>query len=265
LVGSNCRVNSGKDKSGRYRMHTFCGLLMHSSLAVTTAGLPLDLAAVKFWRRKTFKGFKGMAALKKKINPTRVPIEETESVRWLENVHQSTELFGNPGRCVHIGDRESDIYELFYLAQLLGRHFLVRSCVDRLAGDGFCKISDAMDEVEFQGLHQLEVRDSKGEVETAAVEISYRRLRVLPPVGKQKRYPALTRTVLNASEHGEPARRPPIDWQLLTDLPVHSCQAAVEKLRWYALRWKIGVSSQGNTIRLVEVRPGLSVWLKIGA
>lgn len=62
---------------------------MHSSLAVTTEGLPLGLAAVKFW---TLKKFKGTAALKKKINPTRVPIEKKESIRWLDNVRQSTEL-----------------------------------------------------------------------------------------------------------------------------------------------------------------------------
>lgn len=66
-----------------------CGILMHSSLAVTTEGLPLGLAAVKFWTRKKFKG---TAALKKKINPTRVPIEKKESIRWLDNVRQSTEL-----------------------------------------------------------------------------------------------------------------------------------------------------------------------------
>ena len=51
--------------------------------------------------------------VKKKINPTRVPIEKKESIRWLDNVRQSTELLSDPGRCVHVGDRESDICELF--------------------------------------------------------------------------------------------------------------------------------------------------------
>ncbi|WP_287281509.1 hypothetical protein [Mesorhizobium sp.] len=81
-IGITYRVNSGKDKAGRFRMHTVCGLLMHSSLAVTLDGLPLGLSAIKFWTRTKFKG---TAALKKKINPTRVPIEEKESSRWLEN------------------------------------------------------------------------------------------------------------------------------------------------------------------------------------
>ena len=91
------------------------------------------MAAVKFWTRKKFKG---TAALKRKINPTRVPIERKESIRWLDNMRRSTALLGEPGRCIHIGDRESDIYELFRLARELGTHFLVRSCVDRLVGDG---------------------------------------------------------------------------------------------------------------------------------
>jgi hypothetical protein len=60
---------------------------MHSSLAVTTDGLPLGLAAVKFWTRKKFKGTN---ALRGKVNPTRVPIEQKESVLWLENLRQST-------------------------------------------------------------------------------------------------------------------------------------------------------------------------------
>jgi hypothetical protein len=217
-------------------MHTVCGLLMHSSLVVTTEGLPLGLAAIKFWTRQKFKG---TAALKKQVNPTRVPIEHKESIRWLENMRQSTALFGEPARCVHVGDRESDIYELFCTAQELGTHFLVRSCVDRLAGDGGHTIADEMKDCAVAGRHQVEVCDSKGHVSTATVEIRYRSIHVLPPIGKQRRYPALTLTVLYAQERDEPADRPRIDWKLITDLPVDSQEAAVEKLCWYAHRWKI--------------------------
>jgi hypothetical protein len=38
----------GKGKKGLPRLHTVCGILMHSSLAVTTEGLPLGLVAVKY-------------------------------------------------------------------------------------------------------------------------------------------------------------------------------------------------------------------------
>lgn len=142
LIGSTHRVASRKDKTGRSSMHTICGILMHSSLVVTTQGVPLGLAAIKFWTRKKFKG---CDALKRKMNPTRVPIEEKESYRWLENLRQSTALLAQPQRCVHVGDRESDIYELFCLAHELQTNFLVRTCVDRLAGDGNHTIASEMD------------------------------------------------------------------------------------------------------------------------
>src|SRR5262245_52915372 len=110
----------------RRTFHTVCGLLMHASLAVTTDGLPLGLAAVKFWTRKKFKGTRG---LRNRVNLTRIPIEGKESVRWVENLTQSTAQLGDPARCVHVGDQEADIYELFCAARDAGAHFLVRTCV----------------------------------------------------------------------------------------------------------------------------------------
>jgi len=221
---------------GRSRMHTICGILMHSSLVVTPGGLPLGLAAAKFWTRKKFKGSN---RLKRKINPTRVPIERKESVRWIRNLEESSRLLGTPARLVHIGDRESDIYELFCAAKETGSHFLVRTCVDRLAGDGTITVSREMRDVPVKGLHRVQVVDRQGEPSEAVLELRYRRVRVLPPIGKQSRYPDLVLTVLHARERGTPRGRDRIDWQLLTDLPVRSLREAVEKLQWYASRWKI--------------------------
>ena len=179
--------------------HTIvCGLLMHSSLAVTTDGIPLGLSAIKFWSRDQFYGCN---ALKKKINPTRVPIEVKESFRWLENLRQSTALFDEPRRCIHIGDE--------------------------------------MKEVPIQGLHRIQVRDDRGQIGEAVLEIRYRRIRVLPPIGKQKQYPDLNLTVIHAQERGKPRGRNRIDWKLITDLPVTSRRDALEKIHWYSQRWKI--------------------------
>jgi hypothetical protein len=231
------RINiAGAYRDGMPRYITACGILMHSSLVVTTEGLPLGLSAIKFWSRKKFKGAN---ALKKKINPTRVPIEEKESIRWLENLKQSTSLLGDAARCVHIGDRESDIYELFCAAQDAGTQFLLRTCVDRLAGDGEHTIATEMAEVDCKGLHRIEVRDRQGNVSEAVLELKFRRILVQPPLYKQGRYPALDLTVLHATERGKPRDRDRIDWKLITNLPVTSRVQAIEKLQWYALRWKI--------------------------
>ena len=118
-IGQTRKVASGHpDKAGRQRLHTVCGVLMHSSLVVTRDGLPLGLAAIKLWTRKKFKGVnalkgRGLHGGKHSVNTSRIPIEEKESYRWLENVRQSTQTLGEATRCVQIGDRESDIDELF--------------------------------------------------------------------------------------------------------------------------------------------------------
>jgi hypothetical protein len=235
-IGALTTAPSRREADGRLRMHTVCGLLMHASLAVTTDGLPLGLTAIKFWTRAKFKGTN---ALKRRVNPTRVPIETKESIRWLENMRQATALLGDPARLVHIGDRENDIHEFFCAARAAGTHFLVRACVDRLAGDGRHTIADEMGEVAVRGLHRVEVAGEDGKTSRASVELRYRRVQVRPPIGKQKRYPALELSVIHAQERGTPEGRAAIDWKLITDLPVHSPEEAVEKLGWYARRWQI--------------------------
>jgi len=66
-------------------------------------GLPLGLTAIKFWTRDKFHGAN---ALKRKVNPTRVPIEQKERYRWLENLRQSTALLAEPERIAHRRSRE---------------------------------------------------------------------------------------------------------------------------------------------------------------
>lgn len=218
----------------------------------------VDEAAFKDARlgRKKYRGTK---ALKRKVNPTRVPIEQKESVRWLDNFRRSIELLGQPARFVHVGDRESDIFELYRLTRDLGSHFLVRACVDQLADDGGHTIADEMDATRLKGLHRIEVRTDNGEITKVALEIRFKRILVQPPIGKQKRYPALDLTVIHAMERGAPKGRKPIVSKLITDLPVRGRAEAIEKINWYAMRWNRDVS-QGPEVRL----PGRSVQIAHG-
>ena len=234
-IGKLHKTMAGVDPKGRPRWHTLCGLLMHSSLVVTTEGLPLGLAGVKFWTRKKFKG---VNALRGKVNATRLPIEQKESRRWLDNLQQATSLLGDGQRCVHIADREADIYELFCTARQMNTHFLIRTCVDRLAESGSATVAQAMQQSR-RGTHVVELTDGRGHRFQAKLEVRFRRMTVRPPIGKQKRHPALDLAVIHAREINCPRQRDPIEWKLLTDLPVSSLQEAVEKLDWYAMRWKI--------------------------
>ena len=234
-VGLVSKGSVRKDAAGRPVYFTICGINLHSSLAVTLEGLPLGLTAVKFWSRKEFKGQK---AKRKAHN---APIEEKESIRWLENLRTSTELLAQPHRSVHVGDQESDIFDLFGVAQQLGTHFLVRTRADRLANGGPETVAEAIVQSPRRGLYRIAVRNRKGEESEAVLEIRYRRMRVQTSRGKKKRFPEQVVTVIEAREQATPLDRDRIDWKLITDLAVNSRQQAVEKVRWYALRWKIEV------------------------
>lgn len=246
-IGWTRKLKIGKRGVEKSAIHKQCGILMHSSLAITEVGLPLGLCAIKFWTRKEFKG---TDELKRRINYTRINIEEKESYRWLENLRQSTELFQDPTRCVHIGDRESDIYELFALAKDCNTSFITRFCQDRLINPKECDIqfadddshtvADAMNMVEVKGAHNITIKNTDGNLIDIGLEIKYAKITVLPPVGpKRKKYEALALTVIHAVEKEMPANRERIVWKLITNLQVTSAKEAIEKLDWYALRWRI--------------------------
>lgn len=245
-IGLTHKVAKGhKDERGRQTMHTVCGILMHSSMVVTTDGLPLGLAGIKLWTRKKFKGTNALQGKtldstgKHSINTTRIPIEEKESVRWLENARQSVQTLGDPSRIVHVGDRESDIYELFCECDSLKTNFLFRTCNDRRIEDDERTVYEGMDEQRVKGVHRIEVRDNKGKPTTATLEIKYQRVRLCPPIGKEKRYGNVEVTIIHATERGAPKDRETIEWKLVTTLPIRNRADAIEKLEWYALRWTI--------------------------
>ncbi|MBP7002264.1 IS4 family transposase [Amaricoccus sp.] len=168
-----------------------------------------------------------------------MPIDQKESVRWLDNLRRSTELIGAPEHCVHIGDRESDIYELFCLAQDLGTNFLVRACVDRLAGAGGTTIARVMQDTPPSGTHRIRFRDASGQEQEANLAMKFATMVVRPPIGKQKLYAHQTLQVIYAEEIDPPADRRSVCWKLITNLEVASHADAIHKLGWYARRWSI--------------------------
>ena len=44
---------------------------------------------------------------------------------------------------------------------------------------------------------------------------------------------------MHACERDAPPSRPPLEWKLITNLSVDSPEQAIEKIDWYAMRWKI--------------------------
>jgi hypothetical protein len=223
-------------RDGKRNKITVRRILMHSSMAFTPDALPLGMTSIKFWEhdRSEKKG-------KKKTSPDKVPVEEKKTYRWLESMRQATERSSDPASCVHIGDRESDIYELFSLASELGTHFLVRIAIDRRPVAESSTIADEIAAAPVRGVHCIEFKDSDGQSQKATLELKFQEMEVHPPKAKEGKHSSQVLTVIYAVEQGTPEGREPIVWKLLTSLPVKTTGEAIEKLNWYAMRWKIEV------------------------
>ena len=141
---------------------------------------------------------------------------------------------------MHVGDRESDIYELYCSAQDLGTSFLARVQTNRLAArpaDAALqkpahRVFAQLAAVPWAGRHCITINQD----ETAWLQAKFAVINTLPPVGKRKRYNSQVLIYIHALEENPPPGRKPIDWKQVTNLPVKDFSAAVEKLGWYALR-----------------------------
>jgi hypothetical protein len=103
---------------------------MHATMAINTDGLPLGLLDQKITAREVLPSDK--IDIKKRSHNIALPIEEKESIRWLDAMRSSTSLFEDSDKMVvTIADREADIYDLYLLAEEIGTHYLVRASQNR--------------------------------------------------------------------------------------------------------------------------------------
>ena len=94
--------------------------MMHSLLAVTPEGLPLGVLGMKTWVRPEEE-------FGKNIQRKTRPIHEKENAKWLEGIAHLAALKKRcaDARFVCVGDRESDLYELFATERPAGVDWLM--------------------------------------------------------------------------------------------------------------------------------------------
>ena len=224
------------------------GLKMHSALALNTNGLPLGVLRVETYTPK---------ADGEKTNRNNIPIEDKESYRWLKT-HQDMVSVAEEIPETHvvcIGDRESDIFELFdQRRNRSGRvDILVRAQHNRCLDDQENKLFEHLTDGEADGVTSIAVprqRETKGKpskvgrkslpARTARVELRFQQVTILPPrtvLLKQKK--PIQIFAVHLWEKSAPPDATPIKWILLTTIEVHSVKQALKCVRWYSLRWRI--------------------------
>lgn len=213
------------------------GLLIHSALALTTDGRPLGLLSEKFWSREPKDP---------RRNYQKLPIENKESMKWLNAMEESLDGIPSTVKAVTVCDREADIYDFFKKALSEEKQLLIRAKGDRRIFGGECKTL----------IPQIENCPSAGEVivniprnanlnspeREAKLSIKYCPVSIKAPNirANYKELPNLNLYAILAEEVSIPPKGvKSIYWLLLTTLPVNSPEEAYEKVLWYKQRWKI--------------------------
>lgn len=212
------------------------GLWVHSTLLFTTQGTALGLIDVQVWARQGV----GKAAQRHHL-----PIENKESAKWLRSFDAAARLQRQVGaavQVVHVGDRESDIYE--YFAHVLrspdGAHAVVRAdSQERQLNESQTKVCDHLLGLPVQDQRVVKIpRHKSRAARQVELQIRFDTVALQPPE-HHRRLGSLRLSVIYVNEVNASAGVEPIKWMLWSTLPVESQEQAWEKVEWYKRRWGI--------------------------
>lgn len=214
------------------------GLLMHNMAAFTEEGVPLGLLSQFVWARDP----ENFAQLKD--HKTR-PIEEKESYKWirsLETANLASE-FCPQTQIVCVGDREADVYDLFVYERRPGVELLIRSAQDRCVAGEEKYLHTAMQATPATATFELHIPARNGQTaRVAQMEVHWREVTLQPPSKRAKEHlPAIQLWAVWAYEPHPPKDVEAVEWLLLSTVPVHNTQDALQRLEWYARRWGIEI------------------------
>ena len=219
------------------------GMILHATVAFSLTGTPLGVLDAQCWARDPNE-------VGKRDKSHQLPIEEKESVKWLRSYRSVAQAQGLCSRTmfVSMGDRESDIFELF--AEAAGRQdgpkLLVRAertryrkVLDEAESENHEYLWERMKKEPGAGYREVHIPKKTGRpARTAKIELRYASVLLRPPV--RSALPPVQVWAVYAREVGSGSRaNEPIEWMLLTTVQVSSFEDATERLRWYTLRWGI--------------------------
>lgn len=222
------------------RRQKIIGLLLHSTLAVTPSGLPLGMLHTAVRARDP----KAAGCAKQRHTK---PISEKESQKWLDSLSACQQVAPQCPETllVNVADREGDLYDLF--AQALAPtptprvHLLVRAQHNRQVAHPQKYLWALLAAQPVAARLKIQVPRKDGQPgRVATLSIRFTQVTLRPPCLKEDQ-PPLTLWAVEARETRPPGGATPVCWRLLTTLPVTGAEEAVEKVRWYALRWPIEV------------------------
>lgn len=264
------RPNEQVEGTGPLNESDRLGLYFHHLFALTPQRIPLGTLQTTIWARDA-EAF-ALSAREKAALRKKKPIEEKESFRWLAGYRTACEVATScPDTQVIIAsDSEGDIYECLDEGQRPApdgcrkADWIIRACQDRavrVAGDA----QDKDNQVQTRHLFEQVARTPV--LQRLTLEISKRKAKSHD--GRKRKQPrsarqavvsvqaatvtlrgparpggALADIKVNAvllREEQPPEGEPPIEWLLLTNLPIDSVEAVLRVIESYCCRWQIEI------------------------
>lgn len=211
------------------------GILCYSSIAATTAGLPLSLLYQHTWTRP-------LEELGKSAKRKQLSFEDKETYRWHEGMHEVNQLLGDTVHKIHVADREADVYELFFHAYEPNTDLLIRARHNRRV-EGSSPLWDLVAEQPAMATITLEIPDKTGgKKHPVKAEVRCQQVKVLRPVKSKEQYESVTLTAIEIKEQRDETQKDEQDlihWKLLTTLEVQHVTEALQCVKWYTYRWLI--------------------------
>ena len=231
------------------------GLHLHTTLAVNPEGVPLGVLRAGFDAPQPADQ---EAPGEPQSNAPKAR-EERKSYRWIEGLHDCAQAAAQlpDTRVLCTLDREADFVDLFverreHAPQV---ELLVRAKVDRVlakertpAGDQVThRLFDEVRSGPARGTCRVEVKRQSARPKASkqarkkmrAARIADMTLRYQPVALPCPGAAPVQMWIVHAREQRPPAEVEPLEWFLLSTLPVASATDAQQILHWYTLRWRI--------------------------
>jgi hypothetical protein len=231
--------------SGYISSNNAQGFFLHATIAVTPDRLHLGIVAQKFWARQKEKPVT-------RIHQDNLPLAEKESYRWLEGYVASCVVAesSKDAQIIHITDREGDLFEIYAEYQSrkaagIAADYIVRSNhnrtvypEDKSPNTLYSELEESkiLGEIGFDIINRKDnkPRHVRQSVQALPVKIKSR-------YGSDKPNVKAELNVIYLAEINPPTGEKPVNWCLLTSLPIDSQEGIMSIVQYYLCRWEIEV------------------------
>jgi hypothetical protein len=241
------RPNEVVVEAGPLTYKSQIGFHTHAQVAFTPERLCLGTIDAHTWGRDPDEFGK------RKQQHAKVPIQHKESYRWVLAYQRACEVAAQvPNtKVISVGDAENDIYECFSAAvstaQVCRADWIIRACqLDRCLApnEEHHQLVQALQARRALGTFIMEITQKKGRsARTATMEVRSATVTLHRPrrPADQPRLPEVKVNVVWVREETPPTGEEPVEWMLLTSLPVETFEQACLVADYYACRWQIEI------------------------